>query len=511
MDLNATINFTNVTTETDWKKQYELFILKMEKLYQERAIHQIDYLLTGKPSEQLPEISKALHEHLTNKKVKESLEYWKSKLTDPLWKRRLSVMLHAMEMELLKSNPTVTEKTTPLERKLMGKIYDVGNKQLNAGEVQATLMESPDRELRRQVFSAANAYGGEVEEELRSLIKTRNKLAQENGYPNFYEYCFHAKGLRVEEFIKEMDELLERCTDATAYWEEKIKTTFGWEEIHFYDMMYLALNFHQTDPALFSSDKLKPALNNMLESVGIQPEEFPMEMNLESIPFGGCCISISPNELNIIINKREALSAFLTGAHEVGHAIDNHYTSYEYPEFFRFKSIIGAECMSELFQTVYSDEDFLRTNFNVNDKIIAHIKEGEHLLNLFMVKFNYFMARLEHAMYTKPDEDYQRLSNSLYKEIFGYDGEGPHPAREQIFTALPVYVQDYLYALGVRDMIRHHFQITSMYGQKDVFDKVKTHFMKPGERYTWKERAKNLCGEGFTFDYLGRTVGKLPN
>lgn len=77
-----------------------------------------------------------------------------------------------------------------------------------------------------------------------------------------------------------------------------------------------------------------------------------------------------------------------------------------------------------------------------------------------------------------------------------------NPAMDILFIMYPVYVQDYIYADGVRDMIRHAFGVKGLYGHRDVFEAIRNVFMEPSESKTWQEKVEDLCGEPFTFRYF---------
>ncbi|WLR44145.1 hypothetical protein LC087_08705 [Bacillus carboniphilus] len=219
-------------------------------------------------------------------------------------------------------------------------------------------------------------------------------------------------------------------------------------------------------------------------------------------------MNISPDDTRLVINKRDSYSAFLTGVHELGHAIDGHLGSYEYPELYRFYSSIAAEGIAELFQTIPTDPTFLKKSFTVSEETLSHIQELEQLTSLNMVKINYYYSLVEYELYKDPDEDFHEIASKCYKQVFGYNGEVFHPASELFYIELPVFFQDYNYALATREMIRHKYKLNSLYNQEDVFNEIEEKYIKPCQLLTWSERVKQLCGEEHTFKYLAKRVNK---
>lgn len=490
------------TDEKEWKNIYESEILKLDKLYQEeeRLIH--EYYTSGKRSPRLEEIAQTKHNIMTNDKLISTLSRWEKKLPDLTWKKRIHVLLNYLKQEVDENNPSIVEKKENLKKSLIQETFVIDDTTYDIGLTQATLMESANRDLRQKLFKASNKVNKSIEEEFRSLIQARNQLANQHGYSNYYEYRFSLLDINLKDFLNQINQLIKTLKDLTDKWNKRIKTEYGWADLHFFDVNFAALNFSHLDSSLFPVNKLEDALNDMMESIALKPEQLPIEISLHSLPFGGYCSPVSPNELYVVINKVNSFIAFLTGFHETGHAIDNYFADYKYSEFYRFKSIISAECISELFQTVATDPEFLKRNFNVDNDVILQVKEMESLTNLIVLKTSIYLSLLEHEIYANPNADLQEISNQLAKDIFDVQGEGVNPYKQFLYVDSPTYMQDYIFALAFREMVRSSFKIQSLYGETEVFEKVKNEFIIPAEGKAWKEKAESLCGEKFTFKYL---------
>ncbi|QQE75780.1 hypothetical protein KDJ56_07550 [Brevibacillus composti] len=87
-------------------------------------------------------------------------------------------------------------------------------------------------------------------------------------------------------------------------------------------------------------------------------------------------------------------------------------------------------------------------------------------------------------------------------------GSGASPAAEAIFLAYPVYTHSYLFADGIRDMLRHAFGVSGLYGNQRVFEELRQTFMQPSERLSWQEKVQKLCGEPFTFRYFTQYLAR---
>ncbi|MGP4080757.1 hypothetical protein ACTWQL_12620 [Pseudalkalibacillus sp. R45] len=491
----------------EWKKAYTEEVEKLDQLYQEEERIYYKMYAKGEQDPRIDDIQRIKHELMTNEFLKANLSYWKEVLKDdPVWQRRLHVFLTKMTQEALDSHPELVDIQNRLQSNLMESTFSVSGNEYNLGTVHSTIMENPNRGLRKKLLLESKRIGRENEGLFRTLIQKRNKLAKRHGYSNYYSFRCSLKELDIEAYITEMDILLEKSADSSRYWDKRIKEKFGWKTIHQYDQYYSTFNFHQLQTIPFDSNRMKEILSDAANSVGLLLHQIPVSIEGLEIPYGGFCININPKEIKLVFNKRDSYSVFLSGIHEMGHAIDGHYSSFQYPELYRFYSSIAAEGVAELFQTIITDQAFLKKNFDLREEEYAQIEEADHLLNLNMVKMNYYYSLVEYEMYKKPERRFEEIAAECYKYVFGYEGETFHPASEMFYVENPAFFQDYNFALSIRDMIRNKFKIKSLYGKADVFQELLEKYIEPNQLYTWQERVERLCGEPHTFTRLQDTL-----
>ncbi|UGB28730.1 hypothetical protein [Metabacillus sp. B2-18] len=501
---------THITDVNEWKSTYKTAIENLDKLYQEEEY--IYYLMYSKEhnSKRIKEIQKIKHELMTNKELIHTFTKWKEILSeDPIWLRRIEVFLSKMKQESLDSHPEVVAIQQALQKKLLESTFKVEGEEYNLGTVHSNIMDNPDRNLRKELFLESKRIGRENEELYRKLIRKRNKLAQDYGYDNYYKFRCSLKEIDIDRYIEEMNALLENVEKSSTYWTNQINKKFGWEKIHFYDHYFTTFNFHSIRGSIFSSERLKEVLSDAVSSLGVQIQNIPVSIDCLEIPYGGFAININPDDLKLVVNKRNTFSAFLSGVHEMGHTLDGHYSSFEYPELYRFYSSIAAESVAELFQTIITDEEFLKRNFKLTDEVLAQIKEVNMLTDFKMVQINYYYSLVEYELYKNQERSYQDIADGCYKVVFGYEGETFHPASEMFYIENPAFFQDYIFALAIRDMIRRNFKIKSLYKNQEVFHELIEKYIKPNQRFSWKERVKRICGENFTFAYLAETLSNL--
>lgn len=509
MDLGFQ-KLTQITDVNEWKATYHTVIKKLDEIYQEEE--RIYYLMYSQEheSQRMDEIQEIKHELMTNKDLKNTLYTWKEILSDdPIWCRRIDVFLSRMKQEAIDSHPEIVDVQQSLQQKLMDSTFEVNGKEYNLGTVHSNVMDNPDRELRKMLFLESKRVGRENEDLYRTLIHKRNQLARDIGYDNYYHFKCNLKEIDIDRYLDEMSGLLEKLEDPSTYWRNRINEKFGWEQMHFYDQYFTTFNFHRIQGSDFSSVRLKEVLSDAVNSLGVELQNIPVTIETLEIPYGGFAININPNDLKLVVNKRDAYSVFLSGIHEIGHTLDGHYGSFEYPELYRFYSSIAAESIAELFQTIITEEEFLIRSFDLTDDVIAQIKEVNRLTDLKMVQINYYYSLVEYELYKNPERSFQEIADECYKVVFGYEGETFHPGSEMFYIENPAFFQDYNFALAIRDMIRGKFKIKSLYKNPEVFRELREKFIEPNQLYSWQERVKRICNEDFTFSYLAETLGNV--
>jgi oligoendopeptidase F len=501
---------TQISDVNEWKATYHTAIKKLDEISQEEE--RIYYLMYSQEqeSQRIDEIQKIKHELMTNKDLIHTFSTWKEILrNEPVWYRRIEVFLSRMKQEALDSHPEIVGVQQSLQKRLMDSKFEIDGKEYNLGTVHSNVMDNPDRELRKRLFLESKRIGRENEDLYRTLIEKRNQLAREIGYDNYYDFKCSLKEIDIHRYIDEMSGLREKAEDASIYWNNRIKEKFGWEEMHFYDQYFTTFNFYRIQGSIFSSDRLKEVLTDAVSGLGVQLQSIPVTIETLEIPYGGFAININPNDLKLVVNKRDAYSVFLSGIHEIGHTLDGHYGSFEYPELYRFYSSIAAESIAELVQTIITDEEFLKSNFELTDEVLAQIKEMNTLTDIKMVQINYYYSLVEYELYKNPERSFQDIADECYKIVFRYEGETIHPGSEMFYIENPAFFQDYNFALAIRDMIRGKFKIKSLYKNQEVYRELLEKYIEPNQLYSWQERVKRICDEDFTFSYLGETLGDV--
>lgn len=500
MDINR---LATVTDEEQWKSAYNEEFAKLQQVSQRSKELEYNMFAKNEHTDEQAILEEQVHNTLSNPLLLETLKRWQHTIMEPIWQKRLQVMIQEIEETIVDSDPRITKLRNELQTSLMQKEFIIDGRTFNMATVNSSRMEMEDRTLRRKLHIAVSEYASEVEEPLRNLIKARNQVAKEFGYRHYYDFKFQFRGLDFEQYKKECQTIIEKSNPTWNDWMNRIKDRFGWDEVYASDGLFAAVNFSKVDQSKFTPDKIQAAIDDTTKRFGIDPQTLPIDIKVLKIPFGGFNIEIAPDDIRMVINEKTGHSAFFTAFHEFGHALYEALSSTQYMELYEYKNIIAHEAMAELFATITGQEKWLREFWQLDETEINEIMESQHIFELVIMRTYYYFSLMEQAIYENPDCNYEELSNRLFKEIYGMDDIGFHPAAELLYLSNPAYVQDYIYADGIRDMLLHKLQVEGMYGENEAFEVIKKEFIEPSEQYTWAEKVKQICGEEFTFTYYG--------
>ncbi|MFS0864037.1 hypothetical protein [Fredinandcohnia sp. 179-A 10B2 NHS] len=505
-EVKELININRLAEEIDeskWKAAYEDEIRKLEQVLQKSKELTYNLYVNNEQSEEYGNLEAEVHATLSNPKLLQTLKKWEFEITDSVWRKRLHLMVHEIEATIIDSDPRIVKVRNNLQSTLMQREFNVEGQSFTVATINSSRMELPDKNLRRNLHQAVAEYGVEVSESFRDLILARNEVAQEFGYRDYHAFACESRGINFESYKNECNKILLDTEETWQLWENRIKERFGWEEIYSSDWLFAGSNFSNINQELFTSTKIIEALSCVTKKFGLDYKSLPIDVKVAKLPFGGACMAISPDDIRVVINERTGNTVYFTAFHEFGHALFNALASKQNFEFDEFKSIIAHEAMAEVMATISSQEKWLKDFWNLSDEEINEIVGSQQLFELVLMRLYYYYSLVEEALYKNPNCDYKKVADDLYQFVFGGEDIGYHPATELLFISHPIYVQDYIYADGIRDMLLHTLDIDGMYEENEAFSIIKQKFMEPGEMYSWDEKVEQICNEPFTFSYYG--------
>jgi hypothetical protein len=188
----ATMGFSINEKEKEFSEFLENHLKIVEPLFKETALTYWNATAFGKDEDyqKYSELQIKIREIYSSKEDFKKIESFKRSglIREPLLKRQLDLLYLAylenqVDKELLKK---IVDLSTKVEQKFntfRGKIDD---KEVSMNEIKEILKKETDNDKRKKAWSASKQVGDLVAEDLKNLVRLRNRAAWEVGFQNYY-------------------------------------------------------------------------------------------------------------------------------------------------------------------------------------------------------------------------------------------------------------------------------------------------------------------------------------
>jgi peptidyl-dipeptidase A len=465
------------------------------------------------------------------KEVKELKEHRKD-IDDPVLARAVDVLYltyleKQVDKDLLKQMVT---KSNAVEERFNKFRAKVDGKEMTDNEMRGVLKTATDSARLKAVWEAGKAVGGEIEADLKELVRLRNKAAVQLGFKNFHAlqlYLNEQDGSDLVKLFDELDELtrapfLAAKADLDARLAKRYKVKA--EDLrpwHYHDP------FFQDTPAVLDVDIDAPfrkadllgVCRDFYAGIGLPIDRVIPASDLyekKGKSQHAFCTDIDrEGDVRVLANIRPNHQWASTLLHEFGHSVYSTNTNNipaSLPYVLRLEShILTTEGVAMMFERLSNRAAFLeKMRVPVADARAfdeAAAKSLRYHLLIFS-RWCQVMLRFEKGMYENPDQDLNRLWWDLVEKYQGLkrpEGRNaPDYASKVHIVSAPVYYHNYmmgeLFASQVhhaiaRDVYRNADPNTVVYvGNKAVGAFMKKRVFEPGRTLTWNELTKHATG-----------------
>ena len=523
-----------MSTLEDLQKFIEDYVEKLKPLFKKANLTWWDAYTIGKKEhfEKHEEIIKEIKKLHNNKeefeKVKELL---KTEIKDPLIKRQLKLIHDGYlssqgDINLINE---IISKEVKIEQKFNNFRAKVNEKILTDNEIKDILKKETNSEKLKEVWEASKRQGEIVEKEFIEVIKLRNKLANSQGFENYYIMSLEVSEQKIQD-IKEIFEELEELTDNSfkevkyetdSYLSKKFKIPINeLKPWHYYDL------FFQKGPETYNVDLDKFFEQDILEiskkfykSIGIDVEEILQRSDLyekEGKSQHALAIDVDrEGDVRILENIKNNEYWMNTTLHELGHGIYWEFINKNLPFLLRdvahtfttegIAMFFGRQSQNISFIKKYAgdfNEDYL--------EIYKKLEKMSKMSQLVFSRWAQVMVNFEMKLYENPTQDLNKLWWDIVKkhQLIDFYRDKPDWASKMHFVSAPVYYHNYM--LGELFASQLHNKITKEILKKDSLKNVdysgnnevgnylKKSVFGPGMSYEWNDLIEKATGEKLT-------------
>ena len=460
-------------------------------------------------------------------------------VTDPLMRRQLdelydTFLARQADKALLEA---IIRKETALEQKYAAFRARFRGRSVNDNEVEQILRTSGDSARLQEVWEAHKAVGREVAEDIREVVRLRNRLADALGFTNYHSMSLILSGEKpreVELLMNEVDELSRDSFAAVkAELDEAMALRCGIPQSELRPWHYQG-RFFQEAPDLYPVDFDKYYKDRNLEqltidyyrSIGLDVE--PMLRRSDLYPREGknqhaFCIDMDcMGDVRVLCNLTDNERWMETMLHEFGHAAYSvgHDSNPDLPFMLRESAaIFTTEGVAMMFGRLSRNPEWMRLNLGISaeeaERIAPDCRRSARLSQLVQSRFMQVVYRFEKAMYADPEQDLNALWRSLvekYQLLVYPEGRDEPDWAAKIHIALyPCYYHNYQMGELFASQMRHYIveNITrsgnpvfdSFTGCREVGKWLNEKIFAPGKLYPWNEMISRATGEKLTAAY----------
>lgn len=462
-------------------------------------------------------------------------------ITDSLLLRQLNVLLRSFLMakaDTAKLNEMV-RMGTAIEQKYGNFRTVVRGKELSDNEVEDVLRNSRDVKYQQEVWEAQKKIGTVVADDIRKLVKLRNKVAEELGFKNYHEMSLTLSDQKPRDVSKLFSELDTLTGKAFAQVKGEIDNYFvshynlkSTDELRPWNYQN---RFFQEAPGIYDVDldvyyrdkNLETLTSSYFAGLGLPVDDMMKNSDLyekQGKNQHAFCIDIdNAGDVRVLCNIKPDQYWMNTMLHEFGHAVYDKNIDTGLPFILRDPAhTFTTEAIAMIFGRFSSNPQWLKDVVGISEPEKAAIAGKCHqtlrLEQLVFSRWAQVMYRFEKKMYENPDQDLNSLWWDLvekYQLLKRPEGRNePDWATKIHIATYPCYYHNYLlgellasqlYYYIVSNVIRSEdFENQSFAGKPEVGAWLKEQIFQPGNRWYWDDLIEKSTGEKLTAKYYAR-------
>jgi len=411
----------------------------------------------------------------------------------------------------------------------------VGGREVGENEVREILRFSDDGSLRREAWEASKTVGREVEETVRELVRLRNRLAREAGYPDHFHRSLDLQEVDAGELDRIMSEL-ESATDTPfgrlkgdldANLEERfgVGTVMPW---------HLSDPFFQEAPEdaeldvdrHFRDRNLSELTRRTYDSLGLDVRGVMAKSDLYGR--GGknqhaFCLSVGreyPYDVRVLANIRPDAYWMNTMLHEFGHAVYDRQINPKLPYFLRtVAQTCTTEAIALMMGSLSEEPGWLLKVAGVSEEELGG--DAERLAarrradGLVFTRWALVVFNFERELYADPDrEDLNELWWALVERLQLVNRppgrDEPDWAAKIHVAVAPVYYHNYVLGHLISAQLRNHLEKHVTHGpfyDNEVAGRYLIEsFFGPGARENWRDTVLRATGEPLNTGHFVRSL-----
>ncbi len=451
---------------------------------------------------------------------------------DPLLARQLELLYNSYLQGQIDTS-LISEQIrmeTAINKKYSNFRASVEGKTLSDNEVEEVLRNSKDSRELQAAWEGHKMIGPLVSEDVISLVKHRNKIAQKLGFANYHTMSLELSGQKPEDVTMIFDELDSLTRDNFAQLKGDIDAYFAGRygiEIAELQPWHYQNRYFQEAPEIYTVDfdsyyeKNDPVklVTDFYAGIGLPVDAILAKSDLYEKPgknqHAFCTDIDRAGDVRTLDNIRPDSYWMNTILHELGHGVYSYYNDITLPFTLRDAAhTFTTEAIANFFGRLATDPQWM-CDMNIidekeRDRISGESEKALRLQQLVFSRWAQVMYRFEKAMYENPDQNLNQVWWDIvekYQMVKKPEGRDMPDWATKIHVALyPCYYHNYLLGELLASQFYAYIESnvlagTSLAGDKAVGDYFRNNVFMPGARYQWNDMIEKATGEKLTAKY----------
>ena len=449
--------------------------------------------------------------------VKEALD---SEIHEPVLARQLEVLRLSLTGNQMSEaqRESIVGLSSSIESEFASFRPVIGGERLSENDIEQTLKTSEDSEERRAVWEASKEIGGVVATRIRELARTRNEVAHDLGYADYYSMSLDLQEVDEDRLFAIMDDL-ERSTDEPferfkSDLDGRLAARFGTNELR---------PWHLSDPFF----QMAPP-DSRVSIDGFFPEANAPELARKTFDGWGIDLSRVMDSSDLYPRERKSQHAFCIQMdrrddvrilanvvpgerwvevmlHESGHAAYDVSIDPHLPYLLRRPAhTFVTEAIAILSGRLYRDPMWLAEVAGVGETplkpLVEDLERAGAAQSLVFTRWGLVMVHFERALYADPESD---LDSTWWDLVERFQGVARPPGRSRpdwaakIHVAVaPVYYHNYLLGEMLASQLEEvcRKEGGGLVGSTAAGDLLVDRLFRTGARKTWEEVVEDATG-----------------
>jgi peptidyl-dipeptidase A len=469
------------------------------------------------------------------------LTEWKAEggVRDPRLARQLDVLVNAYLVN--QADPDLLKRISGLAAEAEGRFSTfrprIGGREATANEIDAVLKSSGEAGERRRAWEASKAVGPLVARDVRRLVKLRNQVARNLGFPDFHALSLSASEQDPAEVARIFGELARLTEEPFRAYKSGLDSALArrtrtpvsavrpW---HYHDPFFqeapqvAAVNF---DP-FYKSRDVRALAEGFFSGIGLPVGDILARSDLfekpGKNPHAFCTDIDREGDVRMLCNLRDDERWMGTLLHELGHAV---YSANHDPGLpFLLRDAAHAfvtEAVAEYFGDFSQDADWMKAALGLSDADAERVRgasaEIKRAKRLVFARWSLVMFDFERALYADPERDLDALWWDLVEKYQGVrrpEGrKAPDWAAKIHFVMAPCYYHNYLLGELLASQIRRTVRDSVLKttdnpaGVREAGKFLREEIFRPGRLHPWNVLVEKATGEPLNPEYFVREFG----